>query len=92
MSNLKYSYKLIQGQGYVGLVNGKRFTGVYDERDLGELKAELQKLQKLDDESSQVQTQKRETENNKSFREWMRECNPKFTQAYEDFLAKNLNK
>lgn len=89
MNNLKYSYKLIPGQGYTGLVNGKRFTGVYDERDLEELKQELQRLQKLDTDAIKIKEQKREIENNKSFRDHMREHDPKFTKAYEDFLAKN---
>lgn len=88
MNNLKYSYKLIPGQGYVGLVNGKRFTGVYDERDLEELKQELQRLQKLETDATRARTQKQEIENNKSFRDRMRDHDPKFTKAYEDFLSK----
>jgi hypothetical protein len=88
---LKYSYKLIPGQGYIGLVNGKRFTGTYDERDLGELKTELQRLQTLEDQSTKAKQEKQSTEQNKPFREWMRQHNPKFTKAYEDFLSKKNN-
>lgn len=89
MNNLKYSYKLLPGQGYVGLVNGKRFTGIYDERDVQELKNELQRLQELDIQASKKRQQKQASEQNKSFRDRMKEHNPSFAQKYEDFLAKN---
>lgn len=89
MNNLKYSYKLIPGQGYIGLVNGKRFTGVYDERDLEELKQELQRLQKLENDAFKSRSEKQKIEDSKSFRDHMREHDPKFTKAYEDFLTKN---
>jgi hypothetical protein len=85
---LKYSYKLIPGQGYVGFVNNKRFTGTYDERDLQELKSYLNKLQELENQSQESKTKQKETNSNKSFREWMVETNPKLASAYEQHLQK----
>jgi hypothetical protein len=82
----KYTYKLYPGQGYAGLVNGKKFTGFYDERDLEELKDELSELEKQETESHQQINRKREEENNKSFRDKMRELSPKFTAEYEKWL------
>ena len=75
----KYTYKLYPGQGYAGLVNGKKFTGFYDERDLEELKDKLSKLENQESQNQQQIKQKQDIENNKSFRDKMRELSPKFT-------------
>jgi hypothetical protein len=82
---MNYTYKFFPGRGYAGLVNGKIFTGYYDERDLEELKS---KLQNLENQTTKDKQEKQKTEKNKSFREWMRQHNPSFTQKYEEFLAK----
>ena len=77
----KYTYQLYPGQGYRGLVNGKPFTGFYDERDLSELKDLLQKEEQ----------KRQEEENNKSkplsFREHLiKNADPEFVKDYLEYI------
>ena len=80
---MNYTYKFFPGRGYAGLVNGKIFTGYYDERDLEELKNLLQKKEDDYKNKASLSAKKKEEIKNKSFRDYMRDVNPKLAFEYE---------
>jgi len=79
----RYTYKYFPGQGYAGLVNGKKFTPFYDERDLEELKSKLQhEEKKREDEAKHKPT-------SFSFRDYLiKHGDPEFVDDYLKYVSK----
>lgn len=81
----RYYYKYFPGRGYAGFVNGKRFTGFYDERDLNDLKILLQNEEKKREieRTNSSQTQQL------SFRDYLiKYGDPEFVKDYLEYKAK----
>jgi hypothetical protein len=78
-----YSYKYFPGRGYAGFVNGKKFTGFYDERDLEELK------ERLRTEEDKRENEAKKPQQDLSFRDYLvKHGDPEFVKDYLEYVAR----